>query len=98
MAANLQRLSKFKLCTLDVTNTLMRLRSPVGESYKAMLLERCTSAHLRGQVLSLAPSDVARSFLSAYSTHAKAVPCFAGREAKTWWQMVVSSNTDLELC
>jgi putative hydrolase of the HAD superfamily len=90
------QLERFKLITLDITGTLMRLRAPVGQQYKDMLVDHCTTAQLRGQILSLATDDVARSFVKAYSAKSKAVPCFGGSKAKEWWEDV-AKNTFIRL-
>ena len=72
-----------KLITFDVTGTLLRFKSGVGQQY-AEILQKVAK-------LTCDPHTLNISFAKAYRNHSKAYPFFGKDEElpiKTWWRSV----------
>lgn len=70
----------------DVKDTLLRVRSSVGEQY-------CDEAKRMG--LSLTPSEVDAAFRQAYRHHSRRFPNYGiaqGLDGQSWWTAVVKAT------
>ncbi|XP_053138253.1 haloacid dehalogenase-like hydrolase domain-containing protein 3 [Hemicordylus capensis] len=77
---------KLRLLTWDVKDTLLRLRSPVGESY---------SAEAQAFGLRVEAGALSQSFRRAYEAHSKRFPNYGldkGLSSRQWWLDVVTET------
>ncbi|KAJ1636857.1 HAD-like domain-containing protein [Pavlovales sp. CCMP2436] len=92
-----------KLITFDATGTLMRLRRPMGNSYRDALISSLSARKLmRGSPLDadelaafdVEPAAIALGFGVAYKAQCAELKCFgSGRiSSRDWWSTVVSNT------
>ncbi|XP_054712732.1 rhythmically expressed gene 2 protein-like [Uloborus diversus] len=75
--------NRFKLCTFDVTNTLLKFRQPVGEQYAKVGLMYGVNRK---------PEKLTRSFMQHWKTMNAKYPNFgqsSGLKSELWWKQLV---------
>lgn len=82
--------SCIKLCTFDITNTLLKFRMPVGEEYSKV-------ARFYG--VEREPAKITAAFLQNWKIMNSNYPnfgCYKGLTSREWWQKIVQNTLALD--
>lgn len=82
--------SRFKLCTFDVTNTLLKFKIPVGEQYVKV-------ARIYG--VDREPAQITSAFMHHWKEMNSRYPnfgCSLGFSSKEWWRKLVEKTFSID--